>query len=296
MIRGFEQDMAAPLFEEFSVRKADVRRIGKEGQRTGERSFFRQQAENSMKESHKRCKTLLQNSSEIRVILDEDGIERFVGGSTEAIIGFTPDELIGKYSFEFIHPDDLETLSRTFVNLKEHKPGFAQAEFRHRTKEGSWVYLEAVGTNLLDDPLIHGIVLNIRNITEQKQTEKALRESEKKYRSIFENMQDAFYRSDLKGRLILASPSGVNLLGYGSLKEVLGRKIETLYANPEDRDRFLRAIRQNDGKVTNYEVFLKRKDGSPVPVITSSAYYHDHDGNVAGIEGIFFDITERRRS
>ena len=135
-----------------------------------------------------------------------------------------------------------------------------------------------------------------KEVSLRQRAETALKESEAKYRSIVENMQDVFYRSDREGRLILASPSGVKLLGYESLKEILGRKIKSLYADPEDRDQFLQAIRENRGKITNYEVVLKRKDGSRVPVVTSSAYYYDHEGNVAGLEGMFFDITERRRA
>ena len=275
-----------PTYEELKIK---VEELEKEVSR-------RQRAENALRESDERFRTLLQNSSEIQVILDKDGVERFVSEAAEAITGYAPHDLIGKSGFDFIHPDDQEALSKKFMTLKERKPSFVHAEFRHRTKGGSWVNLEAVGTNLLDDPAIHGIVLNIRDITEQKRAENALRESEEKYRSIIENMQDVFYRSDLKGRLILASPSGVRLLGYQSLEEVLGREIKSLYADPEDRDRFLQAIKENGGRITNYEIVLKRKDGSQVPVLTSSTYYRDHEGNVAGLEGIFIDITERRRA
>jgi len=122
------------------------------------------------------------------------------------------------------------------------------------------------------------------------------RESEASYRNVIENIQDVFYRSDAQGNLIMASPSIVALLGYESLDECLGRPIAgAFYYNPEKRTEFLRRI-QKTGSVMNYEVVLKRRDGIPVIVETSSHLYFDDAGNFAGVEGTFHDITERNRA
>jgi len=78
--------------------------------------------------------------------------------------------------FEFLHPDDVDHMSETLSKLLE-TPGITiRDEYRHRRKEGGWVYLEAMGTNYLHELSVGGIVLNIRNITERKQAEEALRE------------------------------------------------------------------------------------------------------------------------
>ncbi len=115
-------------------------------------------------------------------------------------------------------------------------------------------------------------------------------------RSVIENIQDVFYRSDARGNLIMASPSFLTLLGYDSLDECLGKPIaETFYYDPETRGEFLRLIREK-GNVTNYEVVLKKRDGAPVIIEASSHLYHDDKGVVAGIEGVFRDITERKRA
>jgi PAS domain S-box-containing protein len=120
--------------------------------------------------------------------------------------------------------------------------------------------------------------------------------SEAKYRSVIENIQDVFYRSDARGNLIMASPSFLTLLGYESLDDCLDKPIaETLYYYPEKRAEFLRQIKEH-GNVTDYEVILKRKDGSPVIVETSSHLYFNDAGDVAGVEGVFRDITMRRRA
>jgi len=128
----------------------------------------------------------------------------------------------------------------------------------------------------------------------RKESEERLRESEEKYRSIIENIQDIYYRTDLNGDLIMISPSGVNLSGYDSVENMIGMSIaETFYADPLERDEFLRVLK--NGEVNNYEVVLKKPDGTRVPVLVSSHYYYDKLGNPLGIEGLVIDITDRKQ-
>jgi len=93
----------------------------------------------------------------------------------------------------------------------------------------------------------------------------------------------------------MVSPSGARLLGYDSDKELLGRPNEDYWAHPEMRATFLKLLQQ-DGKVSDYEVELKRRDGSTVVVSTSSAFYRGPGGEILGVEGIFRDISERKRA
>ncbi len=134
------------------------------------------------------------------------------------------------------------------------------------------------------------------DVTERKRAEEALQASEKLYRSVIENINDTFYRTDFKGNLVMASPSVKKLLGYDSVEEIIGLNVaEEFYFYPEDRDILLSAV-ENQGAVTDYEITLKRRDGTPVAVATSSHQYFDEDGNLLGIEGILRDITERKQS
>jgi PAS domain S-box-containing protein len=135
----------------------------------------------------------------------------------------------------------------------------------------------------------------LREEKKRKEAETALRESERSYRDILENMQDVFYRTDTANNLTMISPSGVKLLGYASETEVLGRNITHFYASPEDREVFLRALQEN-GIVNNFEIRLRRSDGSIFTVLANSHRYTDAAGNVLGIEGIIRDITERKRT
>lgn len=130
--------------------------------------------------------------------------------------------------------------------------------------------------------------------TERKQAEEALRESETRYRSVIENIQDMFYRTDAQGRLVMLSPSTPKQLGYASVDDMLGRPAGDFWLHPEDRLALLERL-NSDGRVVDYELTLKNRAGEPVLVSATSAYYRDGEGRVLGVEGIFRDITERKR-
>ena len=131
---------------------------------------------------------------------------------------------------------------------------------------------------------------------ELKYNQQTIQQSEQNYRSILENIQEVYYRTDTDGNIILASPSMATLLGYSSSSVLYGQNVATaLYANPEDRKKFLAEI-ERTGSVSNYEVLLRKRDGTPITVITSSHNYYDTAGNFLGVEGIFRDISDRKRA
>ena len=121
-------------------------------------------------ESEKRFRHLVKNSNDIIVIIDGKGKEVYVSDSVERITGFSPEEVLNHSGFDFLHPDDVGHMAEALAKLFK-LGGTVRAEYRHRTKDGGWVYLEAIGANYLHEPSINGIVLNIRNITGRKQAE-----------------------------------------------------------------------------------------------------------------------------
>ncbi|MYL82551.1 PAS domain S-box protein [Desulfovibrio aerotolerans] len=138
---------------------------------------------------------------------------------------------------------------------------------------------------------INGVV---EDVAERRQAEEALRESEARYRSVIENIQDMYYRTDREGRLVMLSPSTPRQLGYDSAEELLGRSAADFWMETDKRHALLERIAV-EGRVLDYEVTLKDKTGGPVLVSTTSAYYRDGEGRVLGVEGIFRDITGRKR-
>jgi len=138
--------------------------------------------------------------------------------------------------------------------------------------------------------VFNGVLLDV---TEQKEAEDALRKNERIYRSVIENIQDVFCRSDTDGRISMISPSGVELFGFNALSEMIGLSVESLWVDPSKRQGALDIIRAK-GRVKDFETVLKRKDGTAFHAAISFHFYRDDAGNVLGTEGIIRDITERK--
>ncbi|HTY16012.1 MAG TPA: PAS domain S-box protein [Methanoregulaceae archaeon] len=160
---------------------------------------------------------------------------------------------------------------------------------------GRGAYVWLIASPLFDGKgNVIGAIESIRDISASKLAEQTLRESEAKYRGVIESIQDVYYRVDMDGNLVLASPSWARLLGYGSLDECIGKNIaKTFYLDPDKRQALLHEI-EIKGFIENYEIVLKRKDGTAVVVSTNSHYYSDNSGNTLGIEGIFRDISAQK--
>ena len=140
-----------------------------------------------------------------------------------------------------------------------------------------------------EDLLIEGFL----DLTERKQAEEALRESEENFRQIIEHMPDMFYRADMSGKLIMSNVEGVKLLGYESLDDLIGVDLaQTFYQNPDDRQRFLEELLR-EGSVRDYMVVMRRRDGNPMWVQVNSHFIYDKSGNPAGVEGIARDVTKQ---
>lgn len=119
--------------------------------------------------------------------------------------------------------------------------------------------------------------------------------TEDELRTMFREMVDIFYRTDLEGRFVLLSPSFNGVFGY-SVEEVLGKRADLFYLDPNGREKFRQIMEANNGKVTAYEVKGRHKNGHAVWVSVSSHYWRDSDGNIMGIEGTGRDISAQKKA
>ncbi|MBI9076276.1 MAG: PAS domain S-box protein [Desulfatibacillum sp.] len=196
---------------------------------------------------------------------------------------------------DFLAPESLDLfVQRVRQSLAGEKiSDFAEYAFFTKSGKKLWGLLASRIIRKNGEPW--RILAVVQDITERKRLEKARQEGEEQFRNILENTQDCFYQTDKQGDLIWVSPASARLFGFEK-EEMLGKNVARIfYANPEDRTRLLEEI-QKTGKVSSYEVLLKRKDGTTVWVSTNSQFYTDENGNVQGVEGVFRDITARRRA
>lgn len=136
----------------------------------------------------------------------------------------------------------------------------------------------------------------IQDITERKLAEEALRESENKYRRIFDNVQDLYYEAKLDGTIIEVSPS-IAILSKGQYTRaaLVGRSMYDFYSDSHERNSLLTSLKES-GSVTDFEIMLKNSDGSLIPCSVSSKIVLDCDGNPEKIVGSMRDISNRKRA
>jgi len=139
------------------------------------------------------------------------------------------------------------------------------------------------------------ILASVRDITERRQAEEALRTSGARLRGILDNLQDAYMQVDLSGRYTVVSPSAVTMYGYGSVEEMVGLPAEGFYADPRDRESVLDDLRRS-GRVHDWVGRGKRKDGTTFWVSMNAQVYRDANGQIAGTEGVIRDISERKKA
>ncbi len=128
----------------------------------------------ALSRSEEYFRSIIENASDIVVILAADGGIRYGSPAIERILGYKTEDLIDKSAWEFIHPDDRPNLVSVFKQRIQESGAASPVEVRFLHKEGSWRILEAVGNNLLDDPAVEGVVINARDITERKRVEDSI--------------------------------------------------------------------------------------------------------------------------
>ncbi len=250
----------------------------------------RRAATERLRESEHRLRALIENSSDIVVIADGDGRMRYLGPSIEPILGFRPDELVGKEGLALIHPADRERVATAYAEMAQRPGSRAIAAYRTQRRDGCWRWLESIGTNLLDDPSIAGIIVNSRDITERVEAETA-------YRSLVDNsLQGLIIVQD--GRIVFANSAATDVSGYTN-EELLAFSMEAQRAtiHPEDApavwERWKRRM-AGDALPPRAEYRVLRKDGAVrwVEAYATEIVYHGRPA----VQVAHVDITDRKRA
>ena len=245
---------------------------------------------------------IVQNSSDIVMVVDPDGTFRYASPAFGRILGYDPGEASGKNLFDLVHPDDvprvLEGTKR--VASRGVPDGTDVVEYRFRHKDGSWKWMEGRVTDRQADPVVGGIVVNARDITERKGSEESLREAEQKYRTLVEQIPVVAYidRADGSDTPLYTSPQIEGLIGY-TPEEGSGVRLWREHLHSEDRERVLAAderFERADEKRFGAEYRLIAKDGSVVWVLEDAVLVKDATGSPLYWQGILYDITERKEA
>lgn len=261
----------------------------------------RKLAEQALAASEARLRAVVQHSFDIIAIIDADGIRRFVNDSVERILGYPTAAMTGRNAFEGIHPDDVERVQLAFQSSLKQPEQPIWVEFRYQHQNGHWVDLELVGTNLLYQAEIHGVVANLRDISARKRTEKDLRESERHYATLADALPVGIFRNDADGNCIYVNDHWSEITGL-TVQEGLGLGWMQC-VHPDYRDRIFawwRTVIQHsisDHQAVQFcqEVCLQTRNGVVKWVYCQSVPEIDDSGNVTGYVGSLTDITQQKQ-
>jgi len=260
------------------------------------------QAQEALRRSEEYFRAITENASDILFITDERATITYVTPSVERITGYRPDELLGTSTYDLFVPEDLPRALEDYAKALQTRGVAIPNSFRIRDRNGAERIMEGVGINLLDDPAIAGFVMNVRDVSDQRRAEEALRATEERFRLITENMQDTVWLMDANLKLIWVSPSVARMQGYTPdelLRLPLERQVtpESLQVAFGLIEKYLipeRIANPRDEITASVDLELCRKDGSTFWVEAVITLLRDGQGAPAGFLGISRDTTERR--
>jgi len=250
--------------------------------------------EQKLKEAKKRFKLILDNSNDLIAILNKNFEHEFINEKAYfEVLGYRTDEIIGKRPRDFAHPEDIKRVSKAIK--KGLLKGDVSEEFRIRHKKGHYKWIEINGKFLRENNDIIGVILISRDISEKKQAEQKLKDSEKKYRTLFESSTDGIYSTDMEGNFIEVNKAFSNFLGY-TKKELL--KFNNRQITPKswhDIEDNMVFTELSEGESKAYEKEFIKKNGTIVPVSIRFWILFDEQGDPYRIWAIVRDITDRKQ-
>ena len=252
----------------------------------------------TLAENEARYHKLADHATDIILHLDPSGIIHYVSPACRRL-GYEPDDLVGRSRFDFVHPDDNESMQRGLGLSGRGDPEIAAACWQHRflAKDGRWVWMESSPSVVRDSQGgVIGVISLVRDITERREAEAAIRESEARYRLLADTATDVISRSDLDGIMLYLSPAVERVTGYGA-SEFVGRKIVD-FVHPDDALRFVaHCVRVAKGKHINgtpVEYRIRHRDGRWIWIEGSPTLVRGEDGRALGFVDVSRDATLRK--
>ncbi|MHC4109984.1 MAG: PAS domain-containing protein [Planctomycetota bacterium] len=248
-------------------------------------------------EEVKKFKEMTERATFGCAVADLNGNLTYINESFAKMHGFAQAELIGK-NLQIFHSDaQMKRVNQLNKRLVEKGEGLQGEEVWHVHRDGT-EFPTLMSNWILKDPngnpyLMCGTAVNI---TERKRAEDALRESEKRFRHIFENIAVGVYRTMPDGQILMANPALAHMLGYSSFEELSQRNLEEEGFEPQYRRSTFREEIEREGRIVSLESTWITRDGKKLHVIENARAVRDEDGKTLYYEGTAENITERKRA
>ncbi|MGD8967984.1 MAG: GAF domain-containing protein, partial [Anaerolineae bacterium] len=268
---------------------------------TVEMALQRHAMELSLREREQWLAATLGTISDAVITTDKDGDVTYMNRRAEDLTGWHQNEALGRDWKEVLTLADAHTRTPIELSLAEAVERSSPGGLRDRVvvaRDGTPTIVDGSITSIRDETgaALRGFVLCFRDIGERRRTERALRESEARWRTRFGEMPIGMYQTTPDGRILDGNPALVRMLGYASLEELKQRDLASEgHASGHPRSDFKERIKE-EGQIIGYESRWTRKDGSKILVRENARAVHGSDGQILYYEGTAEDITEHRRT
>src|SRR5258708_1105006 len=247
--------------------------------------------EEKLLESENRFRALIEYSSDAVALVASDGTFSYVSPTVKKILGYTPEELIGRSSLEVFPSEELESSLKKFSKVVKNPGSTVVVQHKAVHKNGSIRWLESKTTNRLNNPTIHAFISNFRDITERRKAEA----TQSRLAAIVASSNDAIISKNLDGIITSWNNAAKKMFGY-TAKEAIGKHISIIIP-PEFREEeevIISNLRK--GKHIDCETTRLRKDGKIFFVSLTISPIKDKEGNIIGASKIARDISLRKQA
>jgi diguanylate cyclase (GGDEF)-like protein/PAS domain S-box-containing protein len=252
-----------------------------------------------LQSSEERFRTLVQHASDVVQIMDADSRITWVSPAVKQILGYEPEELIGRLGSDLCHPDDYGAIYRAFADLVDNEGDDGDGndsiriETRTRHKDGSYVWVDAIVTNHLADRGLRGVVANFRDISSRKEAEHALRVSESRWRSVADASPIGIYELSADPTITFVNERWQDITGMPDSKAIGGYWQSFIHA--DDREPMAQQWASTGalGKPFRGMLRVVRPDGAVRWLMSATEPLFDESGVLTGHVGTIDDITER---
>lgn len=250
----------------------------------------RKNAEEKVLLSEQRFKSLVQNSSDIIAILDAEGNYKYVSPTSKKILGYDPDFFIGKSTFSFIHPDDLQNTLGCLAAMATEK-SVKVPLFRLKHISGEWLWIESTITNLIDDPAVGGIVVNSKDVTAKKIADDELT----KLSLVAKETINGVVIRDKDQNIVWVNNAFTKMYGY-ELNEVTGKSPQQFLHGPETDIEVVGYVQEQlmKNEPFVYEIINYTKPGNKIYVRIQMQPIFDENGDFKQSFALLTDITRQK--
>ena len=254
----------------------------------------RHEAEDAVRRSEERFRALVQHTSDVIAVVDADGTLRYASPSVQRMFGYPYGSMLGTLTTDLIHPDDIAQSLAALAETSQEPGAERQIELRLRHADGSWRHVEIIGSNRLADPVVNGIVLNVRDVTERKVADDALRRSEQRYRAIVEDQTELLIRYQRDGTITFVNEAYARAFG-STVAELIGFNwLESLDGEERAQADAMFASLTPSNPVTMTETGVLMPDGHVHWQQWTNRIVLDDRGGPVEYQGVGRDITEKR--